>query len=116
MDRKDFFSNALKYSLGKSLSFLTSNPILKFLEDLAEPKQRPPGALPEQDFLNTCTGCDACMEACPPNVIMIEDLEKRHPLIYPEQAPCLHCDGYPCISVCPTGALNNTSPKNLRIL
>ncbi len=70
-------------------------------------KERPPGAHPDENqFLSLCTGCDACMAACPVNVIMIEDLEKRDPLLFPDESPCIHCPGTPCITACPTGALN----------
>lgn len=90
------------------------NPITEALQILEEEKssplkQRPPGAiLPDSEFRHFCTGCDACMIACPLNVIMIDDMEKRYPVIYPETAPCLHCTGYPCIQSCRTGALQRS--------
>ncbi len=79
-------------------------PVTHALEAFAV-KERPPGALPEEEFLKQCTGCDECMKACPVNVIMIEDQELRHPVIYPEKDPCIHCEDTPCIQSCPTGAL-----------
>jgi ferredoxin len=108
MKRSDFFSNAFKYTIGKAARLLEDNPILKSLENYAEEKtwKRPPGA-PTEDlvFQATCTGCDACMIACPFNVIMIEDPESRRPILLPED-PCRNCPDTPCIKACPTGALS----------
>lgn len=102
MDRKDFF----KQLIGKGIELLGDNPLIRALEDSVKVKERPPGNLPEKEFQTVCTGCDACMIACPVNVIMVEDLKTRLPVIYPETAPCLHCTSYPCIQACNTGALN----------
>lgn len=124
MDRKDFFSQALRLLVGKGLELCEGNPVIAALEKLAEDpvpskkrKQRLPGASPtENEFQQKCTGCDACMIACPVNVVMIEDLDKRLPLIYPDEAPCVHCSGYPCIQACPTGALSEQNGTNLRFV
>jgi ferredoxin len=112
VDRKDFLTSAFKMLVAKSFDLIVENPLVNALEKLGEEKdpaclrkERPPGALPEREFLKKCTGCDACMIACPVNVVMIEDLEKRYPVIYPDKDPCIHCQGYPCIQICPTGAL-----------
>jgi len=82
-------------------------PITQALEVFTDETltERPPGAVPEEEFLKRCTGCDECMKACPVNIIMIEDQELRHPVIYPEKDPCIHCEDMPCIQSCPTGAL-----------
>lgn len=124
MDRKDFFSQAFRLLAGKGLELIGDTPVIAALEKLGEDpapakklKQRPPGASPtEKEFQQKCTGCDACMIACPVNVVMIEDLERRFPLIYPDEAPCIHCEGYPCIQACPTGALSEANGTNLRFL
>lgn len=106
MDRKEFFGEAWKKLVKQGLELVGDHPIWKGLEKMAEPKERPPGAvLPDALFQQLCTGRDAYMIACPVSVIMVEDLERRLPVIYPERNPCVHCDGYPCASVCETGAL-----------
>lgn len=99
------------------LDLVSDNKLVKALENLDIKKQRPPGAAPsEKEFQMLCTGCDACMIACPVNVVMIDDLERRLPVIYPDEAPCIHCDGYPCIKSCPTGALALVHGTRLRQL
>ena len=116
MDRKEFFGVAFKYFAGKGLDLVTNNPVIKKLEGLGnednpshgEDWERPPGAA-EYDaaFRRDCTGCDRCMIACPVNVIMVEDPdESRIPIIYTKEAPCQHCEGYPCIESCPSEALS----------
>src|SRR5580692_6917415 len=123
MDRKTFFEKAFKLVVGKGLSLIEDNALVRALEKTDEEKsaqevrrQRPPGAAAEETFTQLCTGCDACMIACPVNVIMIDDWKKRLPLIYPDEAPCIHCQGYPCIQSCPTGALNVSYGTELRLI
>ena len=122
MDRKTFFEKAITYAIGKGLDLVEDNPVIRKLEEFAEDpapqktRQRPPGAARETEFSSLCTGCDKCMAACPANIIMIEDLNSRLPIIFPEEGPCIHCDGYPCIVVCPTNALNTSNGHTLRLL
>lgn len=113
MDRKSFLKKLPLWAAGQALALLDPKD-----DNDSKLKQRPPGSLEEDAFLEACTGCDACMAACPYDLILIEDLERRDPLIYPEKNPCLMCDGFPCIQSCPSGALSLPSegePK-LRIL
>lgn len=107
MKRAEFFGKAFKLLVGSGLTLMEDNPIVQGLEKLADDtkRERPPGAAGEGEFQDKCTGCDACMIACPVNVVMIEDMERRLPVIYPEKDPCIHCEGYPCIQACPTDAL-----------
>ena len=122
MDRKTFFATAFKYAAGKGLDLVENNPLVRQLEALGKPvapsrvRQRPPGAVDEQAFVQQCTGCDACMIACPVNAIMIEDLEARLPVIFPEEAACVHCSGYPCIAACPAAALLADNGHGLRLI
>jgi ferredoxin-type protein NapG len=121
MDRETFFKTAFKKILKSGFSLIEDHPVIGYLENISdeteEKKVRPPGAHPsEQQFQDLCTGCDACMSACPVNVIFIEDLEKRYPLLYPEKQPCIHCAGYPCIQACPTQALSLEHGSTLRVL
>ncbi len=76
---------------------------------------RPPGSLPEKDFLTLCQRCGLCMKACPTNVINPTLGEAGMagfwtPRLIMTQG---YCD-YTCTlcgSVCPTGAIRDISAK-----
>lgn len=70
---------------------------------------RPPGSLPEEDFLRRCIKCGECMKVCPTNVIQPTLLESGLEGLW---TPFLinrigYCE-YNCVlcsRVCPTGAI-----------
>ncbi len=64
---------------------------------------RPPGAVEEEKFLERCTGCGDCLEACPHDAI--QSLLNDTPVIFPEESPCHLCEDLPCIGACETEAL-----------
>lgn len=68
---------------------------------------RPPGALPENEFLAACIRCGACAQACFPDCIRIFDRGERQdtPYILPRQKACELC--MKCVEICPSGALQN---------
>ncbi len=70
---------------------------------------RPPGALPEALFLDTCTRCTDCIEACPYDSIRRLGPEfgpdDGTPAIIPTESPCYLCEGMPCIAACQPKAL-----------
>ncbi len=70
---------------------------------------RPPGALPEKEFLEKCTRCDACVKICPKESIMkfIGQNSVNHltPVINFRKSACVLCDEFPCINSCESGAL-----------
>ncbi|MGM0577858.1 MAG: 4Fe-4S binding protein [Myxococcota bacterium] len=81
------------------------------------PVHRPPGAIDEASFLEVCTGCDACAEACPHGSIVPAPPRLRHaagtPVIDPHRAPCHLCPDTPCISACEPGALRPDQPRRM---
>ncbi len=76
----------------------------------AELVLRPPGAIPEEDFLATCIHCGLCVEACPFDTLKLgaygEDVPVGTPYFIPRDIPCYLCEDIPCAAACPTGALD----------
>lgn len=76
---------------------------------LREGPVRPPGAVREGDFLSLCTRCGDCAQACPYGTVFLFDGEQgalaKTPVLFVNERPCRHCDGYPCAAACETGAL-----------
>ncbi len=69
---------------------------------------RPPGALPERDFLAACIRCFQCGSVCPNQCIQFAGLESGvtlafAPLIRPREQACILC--MRCTQACPTDAL-----------
>jgi polyferredoxin len=70
---------------------------------------RPPGSLPEVDFLRRCLKCGQCMKVCPTNVIQPALLEAGFeglwtPLLINSIGYCEY-NCVLCSRVCPTGAI-----------
>lgn len=74
---------------------------------------RPPGALPEEEFLDRCIRCGECMKACPTNALQPALFEGGveaigTPIIVPKIGYCEYeCNT--CGQVCPTGAIRKLS-------
>jgi ferredoxin-type protein NapG len=67
---------------------------------------RPPGALSEPLFSQTCSRCGDCVKACPAQCIVLDPEEAGGlPWIEARQSPCVVCTDLSCMKVCPTGAL-----------
>lgn len=81
---------------------------------------RPPGALmPDEAFLEACTGCGDCVAVCPVDCITMIDAgaDRQLPAIFPALKACVICEGLPCIAACPDGALQQPAggPERVRI-
>lgn len=76
---------------------------------------RPPGALPEDDFLATCVRCGLCVQACPYGTLSLAEWGQEAavgtPYYTPRQTPCYMCRDVPCARACPTGALDRDIPS-----
>ncbi|HIE98776.1 MAG TPA: 4Fe-4S dicluster domain-containing protein [Planctomycetes bacterium] len=70
---------------------------------------RPPGSVPEQEFLEMCIRCGECFKACPNNVLQPEGFQQGleglwTPVVVADWAGCdSSCNA--CGEVCPTGAI-----------
>lgn len=73
---------------------------------------RPPGALPEADFLGACIRCGLCVRDCPYDTLKLSELGEEvatgTPYFVARDVPCEMCDDIPCVQACPTGALDHT--------
>ena len=88
-------------------------PFLKFQQGRGRRSDlvliRPPGALPEDDFLERCTRCGECMRVCPTNGLQpaalqagVEGLWSPH--LVPRIGHCVR-DCTACGQICPSGAI-----------
>ncbi len=68
-------------------------------------KLRPPGALVEQAFTQTCSRCALCAQACPASCIMLDGTDNGLPHIIARESACTACETVACSNACPTGAL-----------
>ena len=90
-----------------SLKHLHSKPVPGRMG--TPPIIRPPGSLPEEDFLARCVQCGECMKACPTNTLQPLALSAGltalySPRLIPQRGPCMpECNV--CGMVCPTGAI-----------
>ena len=100
MDRRDFF----RRGLGKATEVAVKVADKK-VSDRAKHWIRPPYAIAELDFLLACTRCNACIEACPHDVIF--PLSARlganvasTPALDLLKKGCHLCDDWPCVTAC----------------
>ena len=72
------------------------------------PVLRPPGALPEEQFLSTCSACGHCVSVCPANAIQLDETAINgggFPFVDAEIQPCVICESLACMRECPSTAL-----------
>ena len=94
---------------GMGLTFYAANA-----RELPADALRPPGALPEEEFLAACVRCGLCVRDCPYDTLNLAELGANTaatgtPYFTARKVPCEMCDDIPCVAACPTGALD----KNL---
>ena len=120
--RRGFFKEALNQLM---------QPVAEFLDDRVSESMpveaasrgnllRPPGALPEAEFLEKCHRCGNCVKNCPANAIFPLEASTQPdlvntPYIDPDEQPCVICDSLACMYVCPSGALQPVYAEDIKI-
>ena len=111
-DRREFVKYSTLGILGLVLGGgVVFSPYLNGKEN----KLRPPGALPEKDFLALCIKCGQCLQVCPYHSIKLNDIGKGYgegtPYIDANERGCYACNAVPCVLACPSGALDHKTEK-----
>lgn len=83
---------------------------------------RPPGALPEEEFLATCILCQECIRVCPTRGLKAAFLDGGlraigTPHLVPREGSCQRqdtCDNL-CARVCPVGAIEPIPKEKMRL-
>jgi polyferredoxin len=83
---------------------------------------RPPGALPETEFMNVCIACQECIRVCPTHGLQAAFLQTGlsgigMPVLVPRLGGCslgISCNQL-CEKVCPVDAIRPVSQKELQI-
>jgi MauM/NapG family ferredoxin protein len=83
------------------------------------PVLRPPGALDEESFLDTCLTSGQCISSCPVSAIKwaIDEDSRREgkPFIDPQEQACVVCEDLSCMQACPSGALVPVEKESIRM-
>jgi polyferredoxin len=115
MSRREFLGTAGATLLGAALV-----PLIEVAP--RTPALRPPGALPEADFLRTCILCQECIRACPTGGLQPSLLESGlaglgTPVLVPRLGGCALNPSCPdlCAQVCPVGAILPTTKEEMHI-
>jgi ferredoxin-type protein NapG len=110
-DRRKFLKDMGKTACGVGLFGLAVGLNADKSKALPAEAIRPPGALPEEDFLNACTRCGMCAVDCPYEILKLgapgDDVATGTPYFIARTGPCEMCDDIPCIVACPTKALDH---------
>lgn len=121
-DRRAFFRESLA-SILSPLAGIVQKRLDRIGKAMNVPEEplllRPPGALPEEKFLETCEGCAKCVAVCPVQAIYLVPgpggRGDAKPVIHAESQPCVVCDDLSCMQECPTGALAPTPRDDIRM-
>jgi len=115
LSRREFLG-----SMGVAGATLALIPGLKMVPK--RPIVRPPGALPEEDFVSTCIICQECVRVCPTNGLQPALFEAGigaigTPYLAPRKGGCLLNRSCPhlCARVCPVGAIQLLDQAKMRV-
>ncbi len=111
VSRRRFLADTARTVAGVGLFALAVGVHARSGKSLPAGAIRPPGALPETDFLAACTRCGLCVRACPYDILKLaelgSDIATGTPYFTARTGPCEMCEDIPCVPACPTGALDH---------
>ena len=123
IERRGFLASALGVVAG-TVGGLTSaaaisGTTLRRNDSDGKPSVRPPGSVPEQQFLRMCVRCGQCLQACPNDVLQPSTFEQGAeglwtPRVVADWSGCEpSCNN--CGQVCPTGAIRAIPLEEKRV-
>jgi ferredoxin-type protein NapG len=106
LSRRNFFKHGFTKVVDASVGILEQRAGQK-----ARHWIRPPFAKPELDFLLACTRCNACVDACPHQVIFTLPVRRgaevaATPALDILNKGCQLCSDWPCVNACGEDALS----------
>lgn len=108
--RRRFLKDAAGVAGGACLLSLGVGLYTRQASALPATALRPPGALPEADFLGACVRCGLCVRDCPYDTLTLaklgDSVATGTPYFEARNVPCEMCEDIPCVVACPTGALD----------
>lgn len=111
LNRRQFLGNMLRTACGVGLVGLGLGIYSQRAASLPAQFIRPPGALPEADFLGACIRCGLCVRDCPYDILFLgeigEEIPTGTPYFVARSGPCEMCEEIPCVKACPTNALDH---------
>jgi ferredoxin-type protein NapG len=109
--RRRFMGDVLKTACGVGLFGLGLGLYSNRASSLPAHYLRPPGALPEHDFLGACIRCGLCVRDCPFDMLYLgkvgQDIPTGTPYFVARDKACEMCEDIPCVAACPTNALSH---------
>lgn len=113
VDRRRFLQDAARAVAGCAVAGMFLGQYATQARALPAQALRPPGALPEADFLAACLRCGLCVRDCPYGTLSLAQLGEDSaatgtPFFTARDVPCEMCDDIPCVRACPSGALDPT--------
>ncbi len=105
MDRREFFRRGISRVAEKAVTTVDNKISARAVRWI-----RPPYAKAELEFLLACTRCNACIEACPHNIIFPLSAKNgadvmTTPALDLLNSGCHLCHDWPCVTACDSSAL-----------
>lgn len=111
INRRQFLGNMLKTACSVGLVGLGLGAYSHRASSMPANYLRPPGALPEEEFLGACIRCGLCVRDCPYEILFLgevgDEVTTGTPYFIARTGPCEMCEEIPCVVACPTNALDH---------